>query len=232
MVRNKHVALGFRVAALLLVLLGLMAHLGLLEGRFRAGALMYYTVQSNILAVVLFLVLVRSSIRVISTKEESGTRGTLALFEMVCVIDLLLTFIVYWTLLAPEDIAAGNASVLWKFDNLTVHFFTPMLCLLDYFLFAVPTLSRLRDLFYALIFPLLYAMYSSVAGLCGYTYSILSDGRPKRFPYFFLDYDRIGVKALLYIAMVAAMLLAIGYAVHLLQRRILLPSISRSYRKV
>jgi hypothetical protein len=134
---------------------------------------------------------------------------------MVCVVDLLLTFVVYWALLA-----SGEKGALMRFDNLAVHFFSPMLCLIDYVLFTVPGYSRRRDVYAALIFPLSYMVYTSAAGYSGYTYGIHTDGSPRHFPYFFLDFEMLGATSLLYIGLVAGMLIAIGYGVYLIDHKV------------
>jgi hypothetical protein len=216
MIRNARLSLNFRVFALVLVVAGVLAHMGLFAGSFQAWKLMYYTIQSNILAALLFMILVWSDINVLWGRNHELRSVPLARFEMVCVVDLLLTFAVYWALLAP-----GSGAALWQIDNLAVHFLTPLLCLIDFLVFAERRASRPRDVSFALIFPLSYVLYSSLAGFAGYTYGVSAvDGRPKHFPYFFIDYERIGASACLYIGLVAVMLGAIGFAVRWLDGRI------------
>jgi hypothetical protein len=214
MADRKNISRVFRIVALVITLTGLLAHMDVFAGSFLAWKLMYYTIQSNILAAILFGVLVVANARSLRQGTEAATPPWLARFEMVCVIDLLLTFLVYWTLLAP------GGSRLWRFDNLSVHLFAPLFCLADFFLFMPRRLAKQKDVFLALVFPLAYVLYSSAAGFCGYSYGVGGDGRPKRFPYFFVDFDRMGLlQVFLYLGLVALMLIALGYGVYYTDRK-------------
>jgi hypothetical protein len=219
MIQNRSFLLPFRSFALLLVLVGLLAHVGVFSGSFRPSQLMYYTIQSNILAVLLFFILLRSSVKAPEAPNTEGGSSLLARFEMICVVDLLLTFVVYWTMLAPPEFAKPNGGHLWKFDNLAVHFFAPMLCLIDYILFTKRGHLKYRDAYIVLVFPLSYVLCSSAAGLSGYTYGISADGLPKHSPYFFLDFERIGAHSFAYIAFLAIGLLLMSHTMFFLDKK-------------
>jgi hypothetical protein len=216
MLRGKNISLYFRVFALIFIIIGLLFHLHVFYGTFRPSQLMYYTLQSNVLAVILFIVLIYSNSKAI--KEKNEEKESVTRFEMVCVIDLLLTFFVYWIMLAPKEFERGDN--LLRFANLAVHFFTPIFCIADYFIFAATKKSKYKGVYYALIFPLSYVLYSSIAGLCGYTYGTARDGSPKHYPYFFMDYDRTGSASFLYIVMVAVILILIGHIVYYASKKV------------
>ena len=62
---------------------------------------------------------------------------------------------------------------------------------------------------------------SSIAGLLGYVYFIsAADGLPVRFPYFFYDFDRIGILSLAYIGAMVAFFLLAGHAFYYVDRRL------------
>jgi len=139
---------------------------------------------------------------------------------MVCVVDLLVTLIVYWTLLAPGAFSMSENAKLWSFGNLSVHLFTPLLCLIDYILFAESGSLKYSDVYAILIFPLSYVAFSTVAGFSGYIYRTSSiDGSPVRFPYFFMDYDQLGLRAILYIGGLIAAFLVLSHAFYFLDRK-------------
>jgi hypothetical protein len=215
---KKNHSLYFRVLALIFVIVGLMVHLHVFYGTFRPSQLMYYTLQSNVLAAILFFFLIYSDIKTLKNGSTEKTKDLINRFEIICVIDLLLTLLVYWILLAPKDFARGDN--LFRFVNLAVHFITPMLCVVDYFIFAERSRVKYKDVYYSLIFPLSYVIYSSIAGFCGYTYGNARDGSPKHYPYFFMDYDRTGSLSILYIIMVSIILILIGHAVYYSGKRI------------
>jgi len=220
MIKNRGVALVFRGASLLFAIIGLLTEMGVLRGSFRTGVFAYYTIQSNILVIVLFVMLI---VRTAAGLREGriGSAGYFARFEMVCVIDIMLTFIVYWTILAPSLPAVEGGYSLWSFGNFAVHGVTPLLCLLDYILFTQSRHLKYRDVYYVCIFPFVYLAATSLAGLSGYVYSISpSDGKPVRFPYFFYDFDRLGIVSLAFIGGLFLFLILAGHGFYLADRKL------------
>ena len=220
MIRDKRIALVFRAASLLLAAVGLLSMTGVFRGAAHPGILVYYTTQSNILAIVLFgMLTVRTAVSL--HKEEGGGAGFFSRFEMVCVIDIMLTFVVFWSLLAPAMFTMTDVYNLWSFDNLAVHGITPLLCLLDYVMFSQPRHLKYRDVFYVAVFPLVYVAATSLAGILGYVYRISAvDGLPERFPYFFYDFDRLGAASLLYIGAMVAFFLVVAHGFYFVDTRI------------
>lgn len=220
MVKNKYAALAFRLFCLVFTFAGLLTQLELFSGTVNFGQFMYYTIQSNLLALFLFAVLTVQTIRDIRSGGELGSSGHCPRFEMVCCVDLLLTLIVYWVLLAPGAFSMGADSGLWSFSNLSLHLFVPLFCLLDYFLFSKPGHLKYRDVYYVTIYPLFYVLFTTVAGLLGYVYRISSvDGRAVRFPYFFFDWDDVGAAGLLYILVLVLVFLVFSHVLYWIDRR-------------
>jgi len=227
MVKDGRFALVFRVAALIIAVTGFLSMMGVFGGGWNFSVLAFYTLQSNVLVIVLFVMLVT---RTVGGLREGGNRdangnggahvgginggvGYFARFEMVCSINIMLTFLVYWVLLAPRVFMMVDDFPIWTYANLAVHGFTPLLCLIDYFLFTRPGHLKYRDVYYVCIFPLVYLIGTSIAGLLGYVFFISADdGLPIRFPYFFYDFDRIGMLAFAYIGGLVVFLVAVGHA--------------------
>lgn len=218
MIQNRLAALIFRACGFVCALAGLLTHFKIFSGGFSPGALMYYTIQSNLLALVLFAMLLVRTARGLSRDGRRGNAGYFARFEMVCVIDLLLTMLVYWVLLVPTAFTMGGSFELFTFDNVAVHLLTPLFCLVDYLLFTPSGHLRYSDVYAVLIFPLLYVVFASIAGFSGYTYRIAADG-PVHFPYFFMDYDRVGAGAIIYILALAAFFLLLSHGLYWLDKK-------------
>ena len=228
MIQNKRFALAFRLCALVFAVTGLLKQIGLFEGTISLRSFMFYTIQSNLLAVLLFAFL---AIRTGESLREGvhGSVGWHSRIGMVCAVDLLVTLVVFWVLLVPEV----PATYLWTFDNIAVHTVTPLLCLLDYILFSEPRRLKYRDVYYVCIYPLCYVAFTSIAGLAGYVYyfsntfsspsSSTSDIAPVRFPYFFLDFDRLGFMAGVYIGVIVAFFLMLSHAIFFIDRKIRMP---------
>jgi len=219
MINNRTIALIFRFAALTIAVAGLLDMLGVFDGEFRARALMFYTMQSNILAVMLFIMLI---VRTLTGLLENrlGSTGYFPRFEMVCANNVMLTFLVYWVMLAPTIFTMVEDYSLWTFDNLAVHGITPLLVLLDYILFTQPRHLKYRDIYCICFFPLTYVAFTSIAGLSGYVFFVsAADGLPVRFPYFFYDFDRIGMFSLVYIGGMVVFFVIAGHLFYFIDRR-------------
>jgi len=214
MLRNKvKFALIFRVAALIFSISGVLAVTGVLNGRANTGSLYYYTTQSNIMAVVMFTLLTAGTLRKV---REGGDACCFQRFSMICVIDILVTFFVFWILLVPT---MGGRS-LRTFANLSVHAVTPMLCLLDYILFTKPRHLKYRDVYAVVVYPLCYVAFATAAGFAGHTYGTGSDGAPVRFPYFFTDYDRLGAYVAAYVAVLAVIFIILSHGFYIADSKI------------
>ncbi len=224
MIRNRIVALLFRTSILIVIVLGLLNNFGVFRGTFTWGALMFYTVQSNILGLVLFCILLFRTIRDITQKGPRGPAGYFARFEFVCTVNLLLTLAVYWLLLAPQPFAMTENSSIWSFANLSVHLIAPLGCLIDYILFTKSKKLKYPDVYKVLIFPFAYLAFASIAGLLGYTYHPAT-GATSHYPYPFMDYDKVGIQALVYIAGIALALLAVGHLLYLFDQKIKKPQL-------
>lgn len=218
---NRTAALVFRCAGFLFSFIGVALHIDLFSGSFNPGGLMYYTVQSNLLGVALFAVLAVRTAVGLKREGRHGNNGWYSRLEFVCVIDILLTLVVYWLLLAPGAFGMGGEYYIFTFDNLAVHLITPLLCLADYLLFTTGGRLKYRDVYAVPAYPLAYVAFTSVAGFAGYVFRVSpEDGLPVRFPYFFFDWDRIGAMALVYIAALVAVFLVIAHVFYLLDRRV------------
>ena len=220
MIKSAKIAFIIRVVSLLIAVFGLLSMMGVFENRFLTRSLMYYTIQSNILGIVLFTMLCIRTLREV-LKPKQGNVSFFPRFEMVCVLNIFLTFIVYWLLLFPAHYEAVGSTGIWSFGNLAVHGITPLLCLLDYILFTQPRHLKYRDIYYVCIFPVSYLIITSTAGLLGYIYSVSSvDDLPVRFPYFFFDFDRIGVFSLVYIGSIVVFFLILGHIMYYIDIKI------------
>ena len=219
MVKSRQFALIYRVTAFTIATAGFLAMLGITVDTFAPEIMMFYTMQSNLMGIVLFGILIFKTSRDLY-KNQSGHSGYYPRLEMVVSVILFLTFFVYWTLLAPQMFTMETDFNMWSFGNLATHAFTPLLLLLDYVLFSPPRNLKYRDVYYVLIYPFLYILFTSIAGLLGYVYFISAeDGLPVRFPYFFFDFDRIGALSFAFIGGLMIFLLIIGHVFYFVDKR-------------
>jgi len=235
LIKNHTFALVYRIIAFILAIAGFVSMSGMLRGVFNPGIMMYYTMQSNVVGIILFAVLLVKTIQGFKNHKNTGIKkndlnsahmaaithpGYVPRLVMVVSIILLLTFLVYWIMLAPQMFTMTTSFNMWSFGNIAVHGITPLLVLGDYILFSPPKHLKYRDVYYVLIYPLLYVLFTSVAGLLGYVYYISPiDGLPVRFPYFFYDFDRIGAWGFVFIVGLCIFFLIISHIVYFLDRR-------------
>jgi hypothetical protein len=223
-IKNRVFALVFRLVSAVIIIAGLIETFRPVG--FSPSALMYYTVQSNLLALIMFVMLIIKTAKDLKNNGKKGNSNYFQRFEMVCCINLLLTLVVFWILLAPTMFSMGSGdNYLSSFHNLSVHLFAPLLCVIDYILFSKPKCLKYRDVFYVLIFPMAYLAFASIAGLAGYTYTYKADsgaaddGMPHRFPYFCMDFDRIGAFSLVYIGILVVFFLILSHGLYFLNQK-------------
>jgi hypothetical protein len=205
MVQNRRFVLVFRLIALALAGAGVLAQIGVFAGNFSLDFFMYYTIQSNMFAIILFAMLIVATFK--------GNAARYPRLSFICAISLLVTFIVYWALLAP----LSNFN-LWTFENITTHGITPLLVLADFILFNGPGQLKYRDIYYCTIFPLAYVAFTYFAVLLGYSYYI-GDGNYAAFPYFFLDFHRLGFGVIAYIIGLGAFFILLAHAIYFIDHK-------------
>jgi hypothetical protein len=214
MIKNRFFALAYRLSSFIFALVGVLAQIGVFNGILRLDFLMFYTIQSNLLAVFLFILLSIRTIKALREEGICGNAGWFARFEMICVVNLLVTLIVYWALLAQT-----STFNLWTFENIATHGITPLLCLLDYILFTKGRHLKYKDVYYVNIFPLCYIVFVYITTFFGYVYR-MADGTTRRFPYFFLDYERFGFGVIAYIGGLFLFFLLLSNVIYLIDQKV------------
>lgn len=132
---NKKVifALIYRFVFMGIAIIGIILNTGIFSVGFKYTSLLYYTIQSNLLAFLLFAFLFfKTLISVIKDKRKARTSfAPQASFMLM--VDISLTFLVFWLMLAPG--LSGTDYSLSSFHNQAVHTLTPLAVIFDYSLF-------------------------------------------------------------------------------------------------
>jgi hypothetical protein len=207
MVKNRIFALSFRAAAFVLCLVGILSILGVFNGRFDGNALLYYTVQSNLLVLVMFGFLVFKTAKSLKQDGKNGSNAHYPRTSAMVLLAIMVTFLVYWAVLAPRY---EDKALLFGFSNLSVHFITPLLMLADYILFSRGgSLTKHDPLLFCAV-PILYFIQATILGFSGVEYST-GGAEPAHFPYFFIDYYKSGWRVALYVAAVTVFFVGVAY---------------------
>jgi hypothetical protein len=156
---------GYRVlfAALAAVALGWQAHVTTAAGNGLANYFSFFTIESNILGVIVFAWG--------GVAALAGRSGVPDLLRGAVVVYLAITGVVYAVLLAGIE---GQDTVPWV--NTVVHQVMPIVLVLDWLLAPPSTPLPLPRVWWWLVFPLLYLAYTLVRGPFAHWY-----------PYPFLD---------------------------------------------
>lgn len=145
-------------------------------------ALNFYTIQSNILVLLVQFILLFCSFFDLSDKPKI-LRG-IVLLKYVTTTAIMLTFLVFWGMLAPYM----DLKSLVEPSCILVHFVTPILMLLDFLRDKSDVPLKKSDAFYTIIPPVYYLIFCLVR-------AEISDVKltgGSRFPYWFIDIDMFG----------------------------------------
>ena len=214
MIKNKWVALIFRIISLSLAVAGILATPGEFVGNVTWGIFMWFTIQTNALAAILFAIFILLTVKSMSKEGHYGDSSYYPRFTMIAVTSILMMSLSYWIILAPNSILS-----ICTFSNITTHGITPLLLVLDYALFTKPGSIKHRDVYYGTIFPLSFVIFTYIAVALGYRYERF-DGTYANYPYFFFDISTLGIGMVsAFIAGILVLIILIGYILYGIDRK-------------
>ena len=148
-------------------------------------AFTYFTNLSNImvdLALGIFLVL---DIILLGSNGTNDKRSNgLYIFKFIQTICITLTFLIYFFFLAPTSGGHIHAYFTNYGGSFCVHFVTPVLAIIDFFLFDYRYESKKIHALYAILPPLCYVVYVVILGQ---VFGVRWDGTMMA-PYNFINY--------------------------------------------
>jgi len=218
MVKNRIFALCFRAVAFVVCIIGILFNIGLFDGALDGVGLLYYTLQSNILVIILFGVLIFKTAQGLKREGKEGSCSYYPRISAGVLLCIMLTFIVFWAILAP--FAGELSGYLSSYMNLSVHLICPLLMLADYILFTERGKIKKYDPLIFSIVPILYFIQATILGFAGANYKLPMEEEIKNFPYFFMDYYKEGAWVALYIVALAAFYIGLGYLLWFIDGRI------------
>ena len=204
-IKSARLSLGFKLVAVIASGYGLYLNSGLPAGAFRPSMLLYFTIQSNVLCLVSFLMGAWRCGHYLAQGAQGECPPANMLWKGAAIMAITTTLLIYWLVLAKVDFQMEAA--INPLNNLTVHLFTPVLMLLDWLLFDRKGLLRRRHPLQWALVPVLYYAFTLVASALGARYM-----DEARYPYFFIDPDVVGWgQVALNVALVAAGFIGLGY---------------------
>ncbi len=180
MIKNKKISLVYKTIFILISFISMYNTFY----NFSGNTLAYFTILSNLLVFIFFLIIWIKTLRdVICNKEEEGYNTHLLQIKGIATLCITVTGLVYAFLLANY----GNKAN-YTFQNLSQHYIIPIMTILDYFLFDEKGKIKWYHPLLWCGCALLYLPYIFIrAIILGKNTTLL------RYPYFFLNVDRLGV---------------------------------------
>jgi hypothetical protein len=214
-VDNKVFVLGYRIVALVIISFGLVNTAGLFSVSTSWHIFFTYTAQSNVLVMLFFIVCIVKTAGVSADNKKAYRFGFYPVLSFTVSIAILITMLIFWTILAPMSWAG---SYLMTYSNFAVHLICPLLMLFDRIMFYKPGTIRKFDPFFIIVFPYLHVAQSFIIGLNRLVYFA-----PMRidsyYIYPFLDYDAHGNTVFLYILGLTVIFIGIGYGWRYIENR-------------
>ncbi len=179
---------------------------------------MYFTVQSNI-AIALVC-----AVGAVLLLRNQPVQDIWYLIKFVFTVSITLTGVVFCFVLAPT---LGKHA--WRLQHVLTHVVVPLAAVLDFFVTGRYSSMKKRSVYFVIIPPLLYAIYTGIAYAAKWEFS-----KGVHYPYFFLNWDSPAgafgftnelpyMGCAWWILLILVMLLAVGYgyllALDLLKRR-------------
>ncbi len=216
MIKNRIIALSFRFAAFIESFFAILAGCGLFNSKWDWANFFYYTIWTNIFAFLLFFYLAICTAVDLKKNGAAGYASYKVNIHMAVTLSITLTFVVFWAVLTPVN---GPSPDILKFSNFGVHVITPLLVILDYFLFCRSGTLKLKDAFICILIPVVYFIFATILGFSGFLFPPDSAGVISNFPYFFMDYYKLGGWVILYIAVIAFIFFLAAYGMYILDKK-------------
>lgn len=161
-INNRMASLIYKLALIVVCLVGLLLNSGLFTGTFAPYVLLYYSLLSNIFCLIFFAV---SAIVTGVNIKRSGKFGVIRFaphFKGAIVMGMLLTMFVY------PLVAHGNIST--RLTSMVIHFVVPLMTLVDWCLFDKKGRFSVSDPLIWSIIPFSYYGILLLAAQFGVTY--------------------------------------------------------------
>ena len=218
MIKNRNAQLIFYTIYCTLGIVGCIACLGIFDDikTFRWDFYVYFTNISNFLCLgVMFAALVETV-----KKKDDGYVSAAPLLKFIGILGILLTFIVFNTMLAGA--ADRDPQLNWRIGSLLFHVVLPIMYVADWFLFYERKKCKWYYPLASIGFPLAYVLFLLIqAVILKFDSSILTPTGAKTpliYPYFFVNLETQGLMVLVWIVALAAVFAAVGYAFYGLDR--------------
>ena len=216
MIKNRTAQLIFQTVYCTLGIVGCIACLGIFDNVkvIRWDFYVHFTNLSNFLCLGVMLA---GLIQTVKKKEDSYVSAAPVL-KFVGMLGILLTFLVFNIMLAGQE--GRDPQLNWRIGSLTFHVVLPILYIADWFLFYERKQCKWYYPIASVAFPLGYAIFLLVhAAILGFNTEIKTPtGAVLIYPYFFVDLTKGVPYVLMWVAILAVVFIAVGFAFYGIDR--------------
>lgn len=208
--KKSYVDLAIRFIIIVLACAGIYVTVFGKDGFMSTSSLFYYTIQSNIL--VLLLELAAVILKLFGICEPEWFKLT----RFVCAVAIAVTLLVFWTMLT----SIVETAYLFTVSNLTLHTLVPLLTLFDEIVLDRGYIPSKKQIFFCTVPPLAYFAFAMILAKLSPTPAF----GPSKYPYWFLDVDKFGwfgfengLGVFYWVLIVAMLVLGLGFNIRLLK---------------
>lgn len=182
-VKNRILAVIFRIILLIICLIGIFIKLDLIHGQVKLYMLIYYTIQSNILVFIVFLYITIKTLDDIKTDGINGVSMPMPYFKGAVTMAIIVTGVIYHFLLMPTHFTMGGISPLDFVGNIILHYIVPIMVFLDWIIFDKKNSYRLFDPLIWLCIPFIYFIFVLIQAQFGFF--IPNQNTPYPYPFIY-----------------------------------------------
>lgn len=214
---QKHAICDCRVCALIWRMLTFIAgayglYILLSRGNLK-NTLSYFTVQSNLLLAALFAILIFGTAAQIARRGARGEPYHIPEWlQLGIVFVITITFLVFMSLLSMSKFSMGSDIGI---ANMLLHYAAPIMAIIDWILFMPHGKVGYKSALLWLIYPAAYVAFCFVRAGMGLTFP-----GGARFPYYFMDADKLGLNLLWICPAFFAAMYVLGLAYVFIDKRI------------
>lgn len=212
-INNRLIALIYRIVLFAMCIIGIIVHI-YMDGSLNKTVLIYYTIQSNILCLVVISMVIVDTIIKIKREGIKGENISFPKLKGATTMAITVTFLVFHVILKPTLFDMGMGEYASSFGNISVHYVTPLMFILDWVLFDKKFVYKKTDPIIWTMIPLAYFVFAIIRAQIG---GIIA-GTDSRYPYFFIDIDQYGWMVALFVLGLLIFFIALGYIILLIDR--------------
>lgn len=210
-ISNTYIVFFYRLIYIFICINGLSRHFFPFSLSSSIHMISYFTIQSNILCLVLYIILLLDTIKEFYLPDlKSSIRKKHSLLRGMMIMSITLVFLAYNIVLKCKGFTMlHGTSCHLTINDVYVHYLIPIMTIIDWLLFQEKNSFSFVDPFFWLILPASYYLIINIKTIfqsCSY-------------PYYFIDIDKLGLSTVLNNALLCiCVCLVLGYIIVIIDK--------------